>query len=84
MAGGIGLQTTTMPFILRGVSLLGISSNNCPYDIRVSLWNKLANEWKPPQLEVICSKEIELEDLMDSFNLMLAGNSIGRTIVRLN
>ena len=53
MAGGIGLQTTTMPFILRGVSLLGISSNNCPYDIRLKLWDRLANEWKPPQLDLI-------------------------------
>ncbi len=83
MAGGIGLQTTTMPFILRGVSLLGISSNNCPYDIRVSLWDRLANQWKPPNLDMICNREIGMDSLMETFNSMLAGNSLGRTIVNI-
>jgi len=82
MAGGVNLQTTTMPFILRGVSLLGISSNNCPYDIRVSLWDRLANEWKPPLLDRICSAEIGMDGLMDTFGNMLSGNSLGRTVVR--
>jgi putative YhdH/YhfP family quinone oxidoreductase len=84
MAGGIGLQTTTMPFILRGVSLLGISSNNCPYDIRVALWDRLADEWKPPHLALIGNKEIEMDGLMETFKTMLAGDSLGRTIVKLN
>jgi len=84
MAGGIGLQTTTMPFILRGVSLLGISSNNCPYDIRLKLWDRLANEWKPPKLDLICNKEIGLDKLMVTFDSMLAGHSLGRTVVKIN
>ena len=83
MAGGIGLQTTTMPFILRGVSLLGISSNNCPHDIRLKLWDRLAEEWKPPQLDLICKKEVGLGELMEIFSSMLAGNSLGRTIVKI-
>ena len=45
MAGGIGLQTTVMPFIIRGVSLIGISSANCPYAIREQVWKKLAPAW---------------------------------------
>lgn len=84
MAGGIGLQTTTMPFILRGVSLLGISSNNCPYAIRTTLWDRLANEWKPPQLDRICSHETSLDDVAGCFESMLAGRSLGRTVVRLS
>ena len=83
MAGGIALQTTTMPFILRGVSLLGISSANCPYDIRVSLWDRLANEWKPPLLEQICNTEIGLDGLEPCFEKMLSGDSLGRTVVNL-
>lgn len=84
MAGGIGLQTTTMPFILRGVSLLGISSSNCPYDIRVNIWDLLADEWKPPHLDLICNNEIGFDGLMDIFSTMLSGESMGRTIVKIN
>jgi len=84
MAGGIGLNTTTMPFILRGVSLLGISSNNCPYDIRVTLWDRLANEWKPPHLDLIAGHETGLDGLPGAFEKMLAGDSLGRTVVRLS
>ena len=83
MAGGIGLQTTVLPLILRGVSLLGISSENCPYDIREILWNKLAGEWKPPHLDLICKTEIGLQQLPETFSAMLSGESLGRTVVRL-
>ncbi|HMB59125.1 MAG TPA: YhdH/YhfP family quinone oxidoreductase [Xanthomonadales bacterium] len=84
MAGGHGLHTTVFPMILRGVSLLGISSNNCPYDTRRMLWDRLANEWKPPMLEEIMSREVGLSGLSEVFTDMLDGNSKGRTIVRLN
>ncbi len=83
LAGGIGLQTTVMPFILRGVSLVGVSSENCPYDTRVTLWSRLAGAWKPRHLERICHREIVMDDLNDTFESMLAGESFGRTIVRL-
>lgn len=83
MAGGIALQTTVMPFILRGVSVLGISSANCPYETRVVLWNKLAGAWKPPMLDTICNSEITVEQLPEAFETMLAGNSLGRTVVSL-
>ncbi len=83
MVGGTGVRTTTMPFILRGVSLLGISSANCPYDIRVSLWDRLANEWKPPHLDLICKGEVGLDDMAPAFEAMLEGDSLGRTVVRV-
>lgn len=83
MAGGIGLNTTVFPFILRGVSLLGISSNNTPYDIRKLLWDRLANEWKPVHLEQICNHEVALEEMEAVFAKMMAGRSLGRTIVRI-
>lgn len=83
LAGGHDLQTTVMPFILRGVSILGVSSENCPYEIRAKLWQRLAQEWKPPHLDTICTREIAMDGLMDTFESMLAGQAFGRTIVKL-
>jgi putative YhdH/YhfP family quinone oxidoreductase len=83
MAGGMELQTTTMPFILRGVSLLGISSANCPYDIRLALWERLANEWKPPHLDLVCREEVPLDGMDATFAAMIAGRALGRTVVRV-
>lgn len=83
MAGGHGLHTTVFPMILRGVSLLGISSNNCPYDTRRLLWDRLANEWKPPMLEQILTHEVALDTMEPLFDAMLAGHSRGRCLVRV-
>jgi len=84
MAGGQGLHTTVFPMILRGVSLLGISSANCPYDTRLTLWDRLANEWKPPLLDEIKTLKTDLTGLPEVFANMLAGGSRGRTLVQLN
>lgn len=83
MAGGIGLHTTNLPLILRGVSLIGISSNNTPYDIRKILWDRLANEWRPQHLETIVNNEVNLENLGDAFDTLMEGNALGRTVVNL-
>ena len=74
---------TVMPFILRGVSLLGIGSAGTARDIRDDIWALLAGEWKPAMLDAICTREATLEDLPDVFATMLAGGSLGRTVVRL-
>jgi len=84
MAGGIGLNTTNLPLILRGVSLIGISSNNTPYDIRKILWDRLANEWRPQHLESIVNKEVSLDNLGEAFELLMKGNALGRTVVKLS
>lgn len=83
MAGGIGLNATNLPLILRGVSLIGISSNNTPYDIRKILWDRLANEWRPRHLETIVNNEVNLESLGDAFGTLMKGNALGRTVVKL-
>jgi len=83
MAGGIGLNATNLPMILRGVSLIGISSNNTPYDIRKTLWDRLANEWRPQHLESIVRTEVDLDTLADAFETLIAGNSLGRIVVNL-
>ena len=83
MAGGSGLRTTVFPLILRGVSLLGISSANCPIATRRKLWDRLGNEWKPPHLDEIIRDEVDLDGMADVFGKMLAGESLGRTVVRV-
>jgi putative YhdH/YhfP family quinone oxidoreductase len=83
LAGGIALQTTVMPFIIRGVSLLGIDSPQCPYPIREKIWSKLAAEWKPRNLEAIRNRVVGLDDLNDIFGGMLEGQSLGRIVVEL-
>ena len=83
MAGGIGLHTTNLPMILRGVSLIGISSNNTPYDMREILWDRLANQWRPPHLDSIISNEVSLDKLGEAFDLLMKGNALGRTVVNL-
>ena len=83
MAGGIGVRTTVMPFIIRGISLVGINSAGCPYPLRKTLWERLASDWKPRHLDKIAQPAIGLDDLGDAFERLLAGGGRGRTPVRL-
>jgi putative YhdH/YhfP family quinone oxidoreductase len=83
LAGGHELNTTVMPFIIRGVSLLGIASAGTALPIRRLLWEHLASDWKPAHLERIVSAETGLDDLPGVFARMLAGGSLGRTVVRV-
>jgi len=83
LAGGISLNTTVLPFIIRGVSLIGIDSPTCPYPIREVIWQKLSAEWKPRNLADIGKREVGLDGLAEYFDSMLAGQSLGRTVVRI-
>lgn len=83
LAGGAELNTTVMPFILRGVALLGVSSAGCPTALRHKLWRRLADDLKPRHLDRIVSQEVELADLPQVFKAMLAGQTTGRTLVRI-
>lgn len=83
MAGGVGLNATNLPLILRGVSLIGISSNNTPYDLREMLWNRLANEWRPRHMGAIVKRETGLDDLGGAFETLIKGKSLGRIVVNL-
>ncbi|WP_158755264.1 YhdH/YhfP family quinone oxidoreductase [Dyella sp. S184] len=82
-AGGIAFDSTVMPFIIRGASLLGIASAGTARDIRDEVWQHLASDWKPQHLERIATHEISLDELPEVFAPMLAGNSFGRTLVRI-
>ncbi|MFC1695282.1 YhdH/YhfP family quinone oxidoreductase [Pseudomonadota bacterium] len=83
MAGGHALNTTVFPLILRGVSFLGISSSNCPIEMRRKLWNRLGHEWKPPLLGEIINREVTLDTMDVVFNDMMEGRSLGRTVVKI-
>lgn len=83
LAASAELDSTVMPFILRGVSLLGVASAGTARDIRDAVWQHLATDWRPAQLERICTREARLADLPDVFTNMLAGGSQGRTLVTI-
>ncbi len=76
------LDLTVFPFILRGVTLIGIDSQNYPMNYRKIVWNKLAHEWKPKQLDDTCN-EIKLEDVAQKIESMLQGKLKGRTVLKL-
>jgi acrylyl-CoA reductase (NADPH) len=84
MAGGISLNATNLPLILRGVSLVGISSNNTPFELREILWERLANEWRPQHFDEIITNEVGLDDLGDAFDVLMKGGALGRTVVNLS
>lgn len=75
------LETTVYPFILNGVNMLGIETAETPRAIRLKIWELLASEWKPKQLDQM-KKIISLEELDEHINLMLKGKSKGRVVVK--
>jgi putative YhdH/YhfP family quinone oxidoreductase len=82
LAADSNLAATVMPFIIRGVSLLGIASAGTARDIRGAIWQHLASDWKPAHLDSICTREVGLDELPTVFEPMLSGRSLGRTLVR--
>jgi len=81
-AGGIELKTTVLPFILRGVRLIGVDSAFTPMPLRRRVWDRLASDLKPRHLAAIAST-IGIEDLADYFGRMLKGGIRGRAVVKL-
>jgi len=81
--GGVNVSTTVFPFILRSVSLLGIDSVNCPMELRRTLWQQLATEYKPDALLESIGKEATLAELPQVLAAILKGEIRGRTLVRV-
>ena len=82
MTGGVGVETTVLPLILRGVGVLGTDSVNTPMELRRAVWQRLATDLRPRGLEEI-THEIELDGVEAVFDSILAGGVRGRTVVRL-
>lgn len=83
MAGGTDLHTTVMPFIIRGVNLLGIASAQTPRATRLMVWQRLGGDLRPRHLARIVTQTIPFADLPTAFAPLLAGNFVGRTVVRI-
>ncbi|WP_026564525.1 NADPH:quinone oxidoreductase family protein [Bacillus sp. UNC41MFS5] len=83
LTGGGDVQTTVFPFILRGVNLLGIDSVYYPMETRVTLWKRMATDFKPDCLLEVMNKEVTLGELPNYLSSILKGEARGRTIVKL-
>lgn len=79
---GTELNVSVFPFILRGISLIGVSAQNYPMELRAKLWEKIADEWKPTNLMNIYN-EITLHELPDAISQILKGGLKGRTVIKL-
>ena len=83
LVGSPELHVNVYPFILRGVTLAGIDSVQVPMPLREKIWERLAGDWKPPNLEDTVT-EVTLEDLDDRIKEILAGEVKGRVVVKLS
>jgi len=84
LAQGIELNTTVMPFILRGVNLLGINSVDVPRELRMLIWQRIATDLRPRHLDKLETNEVTLDTLGAAFQPYVDGKITGRTLVRLS
>ncbi|MFL6288157.1 MAG: oxidoreductase [Actinomycetes bacterium] len=82
--GGIALESTVFPFILRSVALIGIDSVQMPLEQRREVWQRIATDLRPRGLDRIGTREIALAELPDALDAVLAGANTGRTLVHLS
>ncbi len=83
LAGSAELVTTVMPFILRGVNLLGINSVLTPRELRLEVWQRIATDLRPAALDRICTKIVGFDELPAQFDDYIQGRVTGRTVVRI-
>ena len=83
LAGGAQLETTVMPFILRGVNLLGIASSGTPRELRLAVWRRIASDLAPRHLESIITRTVAFADLPCAFAPLIEGRTVGRTLVKI-
>jgi acrylyl-CoA reductase (NADPH) len=82
LAGGMDLPSSVAPFILRGVSLLGIDSVMCPIELRKQAWARLATDLDAGKLSEM-TQEVSLDQAIDAGTKLLAGQVRGRTVVKI-
>jgi len=83
LASGPELKTTVMPFILRGVNLLGINSSATPREARLAVWKRIATDLRPRHLDRIVTRTITFDELPGAFQAYIDGGVVGRTVVRI-
>ncbi len=82
LVAGAELNMTVYPFLLRGVGLAGVASADCPMPRRLEIWRLLSNEWRL-EVPATWTREVDLQNLNREVDRMLAGESLGRVIVKL-
>jgi acrylyl-CoA reductase (NADPH) len=82
LAAGMDLPSFVAPFILRGISLLGIDSVMCPLELRKRAWNRLAADLDRAKLAEI-TQEIGLDEVVAAGSNVLAGKVRGRLVVKI-
>jgi acrylyl-CoA reductase (NADPH) len=83
LAGSPELHTTVMPFILRGVNLLGINSSATLRETRLVVWERIGSDLRPSKLDRICTKVVDFDELPAQFDDYLKGRVTGRTVVKI-
>jgi acrylyl-CoA reductase (NADPH) len=83
LTAGLGFQASVLPFILRGVNLLGVDSVEIPRVVKASMWDRLSLQWKMDNLESL-AHEVSLEQLPAAIARIHGGQMVGRTLVRLD
>jgi NADPH2:quinone reductase len=84
LAASHELNTTVLPFILRGVCLLGINSVDTPRDLRLQVWQRIGTDLKPQHLDVIASRTITFNELPAAFQAYIDGTVTGRCVVEIS
>ena len=83
LTSGAELRTTVMPFIIRGVNLLGINSAATLRPMRLVVWNRIATDLKPRHLDRIVTRTLGFDELPGAFQAYLDGTVTGRTVVKI-
>lgn len=83
LAGSVKLETTVLPFILRGINLLGINSSATPREPRLEVWRRLASDLRPRHLDRLVTRTLAFDELPGAFDDYLKGRVLGRTVVRI-
>jgi NADPH2:quinone reductase len=84
LAGGATLAVSLMPFLLRGVNLLGVNSAGTARERRLAIWQRITTDLAPRHLDRIATRTVSLAELPPAFASLLAGGHTGRTLVRLH
>jgi acrylyl-CoA reductase (NADPH) len=83
LAASAELKSTVVPFILRGVNLLGINSVFTPRPLRLAVWQRLASDLKPRHLDKIVRRTMSLDELPQAFEPYVKGQVVGRAVVKV-
>ncbi|HEY5558401.1 MAG TPA: oxidoreductase [Steroidobacteraceae bacterium] len=83
LAGSPKLETTVLPFILRGINLLGINSSATPRNVRLEVWKRLASDLRPRHFDKLVTRTIAFDELPSAFDGYLKGRVLGRTVVKI-